>query len=334
MTLSKRALGAVAGLGVVLSSALAAAEPSSTERAAAETLFQQGSELLASKQLAQACEKFEASQQLDPALGTLLRLADCYDRVGKTASAWTAFRDAASLAGSRNEAERQRIASERANDLEKRMPKIELKVDAHARSSGLELRLNGANIPAATWDTPLPVDPGRQKIEASAPGKVTFSTLVDIAPGAGTRAVEIPALLAKPVDTTHPVVAAGGHEEERSAAPHTQRTVGFVLGGVGLVGAGIGAFLGYRAHQLNQSSLDQCRASDANACTQEGADLRDSARHWATGSTVSFVAAGALLVGGTILIFTGGSNDSAKSAWNVTASPSLRGGNVMLRSSW
>jgi len=52
-------------------------------------LFQKGVELMAIGKSAEACEKFDSSHQLDPALGTMLRLADCYERTGKTASAYS-----------------------------------------------------------------------------------------------------------------------------------------------------------------------------------------------------------------------------------------------------
>src|SRR6266536_1966365 len=133
----------------------AQADPTNNERAAAEALFQQATTLMGEKQYARACEKFEGSQQLDPALGTMLRLADCYDRVGKTASAWALFREAVSLARTRNESDRQRIATDRAADLEKRLSKIELRVDPKNAQAGLEIRLNGGAVPHASWDAPL-----------------------------------------------------------------------------------------------------------------------------------------------------------------------------------
>src|SRR5690349_13325346 len=90
-----------------------AAPTSSADKAAAEALFNQGVELVASGQLAEGCSKLEASQALDPALGTTLRLADCYDRTGKTASAWALFKEAQGMAHQSAETEREAIAAER-----------------------------------------------------------------------------------------------------------------------------------------------------------------------------------------------------------------------------
>src|SRR5258705_6614820 len=124
------ASGAI-GLAVAFATGRAAGDPSATERATAEALFQQGTELMSEKRFAPACEKFEGSQQLDPALGTMLRLADCYDRVGRTASAWAEFREATSMARTRNEPEPQRIATEPASDLGKRLSQLQFKVESY-----------------------------------------------------------------------------------------------------------------------------------------------------------------------------------------------------------
>src|SRR5580658_1649767 len=70
---------------------------------AAETLFEQGRELLATGKLVEACDKFAESQKLDPAVGTLLNLGDCYAKRGMTATAWATFMLAASTAHSANQ---------------------------------------------------------------------------------------------------------------------------------------------------------------------------------------------------------------------------------------
>src|SRR5580700_7484247 len=82
---------------VSLGSATAAAQ-ATTDSAKAEALFREASRLLAKKQYPEACAKFAESKRLEPGIGVTLYLGDCYERVGRTASAWAAFRDAEALA--------------------------------------------------------------------------------------------------------------------------------------------------------------------------------------------------------------------------------------------
>ena len=338
-----RSASAAAGLltlGALFIAGSASAEPGATEKATAEALFQQGTELMAEKQFAAACEKFAGSQQLDPALGTVLRLADCNDRIGKSASAWAMFKEGASMARSRGEPERQRIADERALDLEKRLSRLEIKLESRNVPGGYELKLNGVSIPRATWDTPLPVDPGRQKLEASAPGRVTWTGSVEVPEGPATRSIEIPALAMKPASAepaTSGLTAGGSMSPSRdSTSPaNTQKTLGFVLGGLGVVGLGVGGFLGYQAYSKNQDSLALCRADDPNACTADGKSLRDDARGAAMGSTIALAAGGALAVGGLVLILTAKSEPRhAGSDLRVSTGLVGRGPGISLEGAW
>jgi hypothetical protein len=343
IALRGRRISAIAGLaaiGVFLLAKGARAEPGATEKATAEALFQQGTELMGEKQYAAACEKFAGSQQLDPALGTILRLADCNDRIGKSASAWAMFKEASSMAHSRNEPERWRMADERGAELEKRLSRLEIKLESKNVPQGFELKLNGVSIPRATWDAALPVDPGKQKLEASAPGRVTWTGTVEVPEGPTTRSIEVPTTLpakpasAEPSGATLSAGTASGRDSASSPGS-TQRTIGYVTSAVGIVGIGIGGFLGYRAYSLNQDSLVQCRNDDPNACTAEGKSLRDDAQSAALGSTIALVAGGALTVGGLVLVLTAKS-DSRHAGTDLKVSTGLvgRGPGVSLEGTW
>ena len=338
-----RAIGAAACLTTVaalLVASEARGEPGATEKATAEALFQQGTDLMNEKQYAAACEKFAGSQQLDPALGTQLRWADCLDRVGKSASAWATFKEASSMARSRNEPDRQRIADERAADLEKRLSKLEIKLESKNTPVGFELKLNGVSIPRATWDAAIPVDPGRQKLEASAPGRITWTGSVEVPDGPAMRSIEVPALAIKtdPSPGSSSLSTSAGTSSGRDAVSSpgsTQRTIGFVTTGLGVVGLGVGAFFGYQAYSQNQDSLAQCRADDPNACTADGKALRDDARGTATVSTIALAAGGALTIGGLVLVLTARSEPRhARRDLRVTTGLVGRGPGIQLEGTW
>src|SRR5688572_14074173 len=69
------------------------------DKAAAEVLFEQGRSLLLEGKVDQACPKLAESLRLDRGIGTMLFLAECWQRLGKSASAWAQFREAEIVAG-------------------------------------------------------------------------------------------------------------------------------------------------------------------------------------------------------------------------------------------
>src|SRR5260221_714184 len=82
-------------LGVALALALGAATPRARADGGptepAKALFEEAIKLLDAGRTAEACPKLEESKQLDPRVGTEFELADCYERMGRTASAWSGF---------------------------------------------------------------------------------------------------------------------------------------------------------------------------------------------------------------------------------------------------
>src|SRR5262249_40173175 len=88
-----------------LSIALAALAYAGTANAQAEneanarSLFNEAKKLMKGGQYADACPKLEAAARLYSSAGILLNLGDCYEKIGRTASAWAKFNDAQSVAG-------------------------------------------------------------------------------------------------------------------------------------------------------------------------------------------------------------------------------------------
>ena len=89
-----------------------------TKSARAEELFEEGRRLMAAGDLASACPKFAESLTIEPAAGTALNAAVCYEKADKLASAWAAFRSAEAFAQAANEPARARAAGKNAARLE------------------------------------------------------------------------------------------------------------------------------------------------------------------------------------------------------------------------
>jgi len=139
----------LSALTIALAPHLARADETS-DKAAAEALYQLAQQLMSAGDYANACPKLDASNALDPGVGTLLLLGDCQEKLGKLASAWAAFREAAQLAGTRNDAERARVAEIRAAALKPRLVTVVYEVDRGNDLTGFELRQSGTLISKAS----------------------------------------------------------------------------------------------------------------------------------------------------------------------------------------
>lgn len=197
---------------LVVAASLALLPDAYAQSAAAEALFRDGRALIKQGKLEAGCDKLAASDKLESSVGTLLNLGDCREKLGKTASAWAAFRKAEAMARRAGDDERRQAeARRRAHELERQLPHLVIQVGptATTRTPGLVIRRNGETIDAGAFNTPLPVDPGPQQIVALAPGHESFTTEVSIGAG-GRRYVVIPTLerLPEPRETAPVAVAA------------------------------------------------------------------------------------------------------------------------------
>lgn len=191
--------------------------------AAAEQLFLAGRELMATGNIAAACDKFAASLELDSTLGTRLNLANCYEKLGKLASAWAQYRGSAEFASRARDERREAYARDRARQLKPRLPRLTISVVAARRIPGLQVTRNQTPVASALLGTGVFVDPGQHTIAATADGYQQFTTAISIGEGQAL-VVDIPALQAVPASTAQPTTssaapAATGASPDATIAP-------------------------------------------------------------------------------------------------------------------
>jgi hypothetical protein len=255
------------------------AEPSAADRALAQSLFDQARELMDAGNYAEACPKLVESQRMDPGGGTLLNLGICYEKAGKTASAWAIFEEAAIAARKDGRPERERFAKDHVNALKPRLSHLTILLDAGGDIPGLQVRLDGTELRRASLGASMPVDPGEHRVQASASGRTPWQQVVAVGDNADEQEVRIPVLAevqvgpaassSAPSDRPTPAAPAPEQPPELAVQPSSS-VVPYVVGGAGAAFLGLGSYFGWRA----KSSWD-----DRNEHCRDGVCDADAVRH-------------------------------------------------------
>jgi hypothetical protein len=303
------------------------AQPTSpADRAAADALFDEARKLMAEGRHARACPKLAAAQKLRPGVGTLLNLAACYEKLGRTASAWATFRDAATAAQHSGD-ERQAVAEENEKRLAPRLTRLTIVVASPV--PGLVVARDGLPVDVELWGVPLPIDPGTYLVEAHAPGRAIWSKMVEVKDDGATVPVTVPALASEPVSAraTPPALASA---PPSASAPGTavpsssQRTLGIALVAGGAVGAVVGTVFGLMSMSAHDAAAQVCTLGPSHdQCDSGGYDTNQRAINFGNISTIAFVVGGAALATGGTLWLTAPSSGAPRVG--VTAGPARLG---------
>jgi len=277
-----------------LASARAAADPPpqtviTGAEAQAEARFREGSAAFDAGRTDEACVAFADSRRLYPNLSTLLNLALCYETQGKTASAWRGFTEAAAWASDSALHDRRDFAHQHALKLERALARVEIRPPPGA---DLVVAIDGEPVPAARLLWPVFLDPGEHVIEATAPGHVRYVTKVRVpATSADAIVVAIPPLRAEPPPVPAPPPASNVSSSHSSA----RRVAGFVVGGMGILAAGLGGYFAADALAKTSNLANSC----AGGCDPTAARTSEVASVVAFGVGLAGVAAGAWFVSGS-----------------------------------
>ncbi len=305
-------------VGIVLACAAPAAwaTPTTEQVAAADHLFQEGLEAMRVGEYAKACPKLQKSLDLDPATGTKLNLAHCYEALGRTASAWSLFNAVAAEAkhATPPRPDRVKTAEEHAAALQSRLAYLTVMVPPPV-PSGLSVTVDGV-----TWlvGEALPADPGVRALEVTAPGKTPARAEMTVGDGARVT-FTVPPLADLPRSPTPPKAPS-----PPARASEGSRVPGFVLVGVGAASLATGAVFGALALSKN---ADSERCGQDPQCTRDAAYPTANTFAWVANVTipVGIVAGG---IGAYLLLTSRGSSDGA----SVAVGP--HGGELGWRRSW
>jgi hypothetical protein len=255
---------------------------------------------MAEGRVADACAKFEESNRIDPATGTLLNLAVCNESRGKTATAWAQFRSAEAAATLDGRADRVEFARARRAQLAAKLAYLTIVVPAARQPQGLRVQLDGAPISASGWNVALPVDPGMHIVLVNASGVGQHSFTAQLGPGdVDSVVIDVGSMASAELEREAPssvVVQRGSPESTADAPSNPLRTLAFVWGGLGAASLGAGVFFGARAfsqwdERNRRCPMDVC-ATAAGQRAQHSAEAAARNANIAVGVGLVGVAAG------------------------------------------
>lgn len=320
---------------VLLGAGAGAAAAPARDPVGAQWLFREGRELMKKGELAAACPKLEESLRLDPAVGTLMNLAECEERQGRSASAWQRWAAAADELPPNDR--RRATALARARSLEATLARLLVTVEEGAPAD-LVIERDGVVLGPASLATPMPVDPGLHVIVVSAPGRQrrTYEITADsgqlravaVAPGppAAASLFSLDGAAAPP--GTAPGTAGLVATSASTAPARPGRRLGWGLVAAGGAALAAGTYFGLQALSARDEADRACASGGAaNRCWATANQSLDRDRRWSVAADVAFVS-GALAAGaGLYLLLRRGPGEATATAQLV---PMPSGGGAQL----
>ncbi|MGO9834921.1 MAG: hypothetical protein ACLP1X_11945 [Polyangiaceae bacterium] len=286
------------------------------DSAHAEALFNTAMRLQDARMYEEACPKFAESKHIAPGVGVTLHLADCYERLGRKASALHEFREAQKMALERHD-KRADVAAAHASALE---PLVNQLTIAGAPAEGTTGTLDGEPVSVDNLGKPIPVDPGDHTVTITSPGQParTFSAHVEAGALLTTVAVDSPG--PAPAPPTIVPLPSGSPPAMDADLPARAPTnwIGAELMGVGLAGLGIGAIL-VPANKMNTDT--DCDPS------------HNTLRNWVP-SIIAFSAGAVALTGGLLLYLSAPKRKTVAAAVVVAPTPLPGGGGATVQASF
>jgi hypothetical protein len=317
--------------GIIVAFALACPSVAfARDPAAAEVLYRSAREAAKKGDWATACAQFAESQRLDPAPGTLLNLADCEEHRGLIAAAWIHYVEAEPLFKSGDT--RAALARDRAAALDKKVPRVRIKLEAGASPDSKVFR-DDVELGTASLGLPLPVEPGAHVVvvklgnaEKRFPVVATAGAIVDVLvspPVPEMPKSDAPAAPPPPPPPTEPPPA---QKPDKPNDDFDTKTLGWLLVAGGAVAVGAGAVTGIMALGKADSVKSSC-GPDYATCDPASVENAKSGKTLATVSTIAFIG-GAVLGGAGVFFLLRAPSSSSSAALGVGP------GNVVVRGSF
>jgi tetratricopeptide (TPR) repeat protein len=326
-------------LSLMICSNAAAEQPEPTAR----DLFKQARELVSEGKFAEACPYFEQSLSLELGLGTKFNLADCWEHIGRTASAREMFLQVAREADDLDQMDRSQMATERAKALLPKLSRLQIRHDS--RDAQVRVSRNDIPIERDDWTKPTAVDPGHYEVRLTLSGNEVWTTEVDIPAKAATVLVTVPHREQETAITPVTVVPVAPVKQELAPikrkklpnpAPEQQPATvvknnssvwpaALFVAGVAGVGVGTLFALLYKSKNDQASAICPLSVGCSDSDISRHGDLVSDAEKARVGAYLGFGLGAAGITAATILFTTRTKHENPQS-FGLTLSPTVAPG--------
>ena len=254
------------------------------DKTEAQKLFTQGNQAAGDGDYLTALDRFQAAYRIYKSPKILLNIGTMLRHLGRNVEAAAVYEAYEKDPGA---------DPARVRDLQRIVGEIGAvvgRVRVQVNRPDVTVRLDGHELAGFVNGAVMRVEPGEHTLVGNAPGLPPAVVTVQVAP----REERLVFLKVVPPEQRTVVV------EKIYTGP--QRTIGVVLGAVGLAGLVAGGASGAIAAVENHAAAQHCRANVS--CDADGVSLGKTAKNAATVSTIALSAGGGLLVTGVILFFT------------------------------
>lgn len=278
----RRAMLVFAAVGAVsmLELRSASADDAEEQKARAKKLFEAGHQAISKKDFVNGCAQMRESLELFVVANSLFQVAMCDEREMKFASALRHWKRGWALVDKTDP--RSRVAAQKINELEKRVPRVRIVVPA--RVAPVVILIDDKEVSPEELEGPLPVDPGRHVLTVRKDGHhdKPFYVLVDDGQRTEVQVDVGPPTQRAPDKALEPEVS----RNHRSSA---FRSVAFIALGVGALGV-VGTAVTSGLIVSNDATIDM-KCAD-KSCDVETYDLVQEQRKLLPVNAAMWVTAG------------------------------------------
>jgi len=276
-------------------------------KARAQKLFVEGLGDIEKGNKEAGCAKLRESLGLFAVPNTHFNVARCDENEGKIAAALDHWQRGLALIDGKDK--RAKVAKERIEELETRVPRLRIVMPAGQVVSTVVL--DGTEMEPSALEAPLRLEPGKHEIVVRAKGRQDKKYELELGEKERTEVVAAPGPVEVAVVPTATATATAKAPPPPPPSGSWRRTAGFVAGGVGVAGFIAAGITGGVIMSQHGRISEEC-PDPAKKCSQTGAELVESNRTLLVANSVAWGVGIAGVGAGLALILTAPSSKTTK----------------------